>query len=124
MPVVRDDLVARDRECSELMTALGEARVVTVTGPPGVGKTAVVYTVAEDVAASWDEVAVVDLVALDGPDEVERAVARALGVTESVERSLAESMMWTIADRRVLVALDNCEHVAAHVAGMVSALLA
>ncbi|MCB1001051.1 MAG: hypothetical protein KDB40_17280 [Acidimicrobiales bacterium] len=95
--------------------ALGEHRVVTLTGPGGVGKTRTALEVARRHRDDFpDGVAVVELAALDAADgdsQVADAVATALGAARSDGMSITESILDRIAGSRMLLVLDNCEHV-------------
>ena len=117
-------VVGRDDERVAVARRLAAARLVTLVGPGGVGKT----TLALDVAASLtpapaDGVVVVELGAC-GPDAVAAAVAAALGgATEPDVDPLARSAE-LLARRQVLLVLDGCEHVQAAAAATAAALLA
>jgi predicted ATPase len=95
-----------------LTELIGAHRLVTVTGPGGVGKTRLALRVADDVSASFpDGVVFVDLVHLTDPDMVTTAVAEAIGVPERDGTSVAEAVVAWLASSEVLMVVDNCEHV-------------
>jgi predicted ATPase len=86
-------------------------RLVTLTGPGGVGKTRLALAVAAALAGDYaDGVAWVELAPLHDPELVASAIARVLGVREDGERPLIEGLVLTLAERRMLLVLDNCEH--------------
>jgi predicted ATPase/DNA-binding CsgD family transcriptional regulator len=112
-PAAGTPLVGRSEAVAEVSRLLEDARLVTLTGPPGVGKTRLALAVgAARVDAVW-----VDLAPLRQPGQVLAEVARALG---SAPGARPEQLVVS-ADRDVLLVLDNCEHVidgAAEVAGL------
>ncbi len=123
LPVARTTFVGRTRERDQLVGLLAEARLVTLLGPGGIGKTRLAAVVAEEVAPSFPlGGAFVDLVPVrDG--FVERAVAAAIGVTERPGQTLADSIAQRLGRGRSLLVLDNCEHLVDAVAAFVERLL-
>ncbi len=112
------EIVGRERVIDEVVRRLGEARLVTITGPGGIGKT----TIADTVASLDPEryplgVRRVDLTMIDDPAEVGSALAAQLGFGSF--RALLDSPT----DEPALVVVDNCEHVLGAVADAVAALL-
>ena len=99
---------------------LGTARLVTLTGPPGVGKT----RLATEVADRGSERAVfVDLASVHEPALVPRALARALAVADVAGQSVLDSVVAYLRRRKQLLLLDNCEHVLRASQGLAVALL-
>ena len=106
----------RTREIAALTTLLlrEEVRLVTLTGPGGVGKTRLALEVARAVSPDFaDGVAFVALAAVRDPDLVASAVVQAVGLMESDYLPAAERLTAALRDRRLLLLLDNFEHVAA-----------
>jgi non-specific serine/threonine protein kinase len=109
-------LVGRDRDAEKITALLlrGDVRIVTLTGPGGVGKTRLAFHVAEQLEASFrDGVVTIDLSPITIPDLVLPAIARAFGITESGVDSIMTRLVRVIDDRQLLVLIDNFEQVAA-----------
>ncbi|UED83634.1 BTAD domain-containing putative transcriptional regulator [Streptomyces profundus] len=128
LPARVDELIGRERAIVEVRGTLSTARLVTLTGPGGVGKTRLALAVAEGLAQTFpDGVWLVELAA-EGPDTVPDAVAAVLGVRETADSggaaSLPERLAGALAARRALLLLDNCEHLLDAVAALVARLLA
>ena len=124
LPVQLTPFVGRADEVGEVATLLAEAstRLVTLSGPGGIGKSRLAYEVAQAVAGEFsDGVVAVPLAAVADPHLVVPALARALDVKESAERTLIENLKELLRTKEMLLLLDNFEHVvsAAHlVAGV------
>ena len=104
---------------------LGEYRLVTVTGPGGVGKTRLAAEVAGRVADRFADGAwLVELAAVQEQALVPAAVAGALGVQQAPGMSVMESLAGVLARQQLLLVLDNCEHVLGAVAELCGGLLA
>jgi predicted ATPase/DNA-binding winged helix-turn-helix (wHTH) protein len=105
-------LVGRDREAAALLQELQQHRCVTLVGAGGIGKTSVALPVARRVAeAEGAELVLVELATLSQGDAVPLAIASALGVPVSDAQPLLAITRQLGAPRRVLLVLDNCEHV-------------
>ncbi|OLB65516.1 MAG: hypothetical protein AUI10_06460 [Actinobacteria bacterium 13_2_20CM_2_72_6] len=123
LPVSRTGFVGRAHERDAVLTLLGSARLVTLVGPGGVGKTRLAAVVAGAAKAAFPlGGAFVDLVPVRHAFVVQ-AVAAALGVTEQSERSLPEAVTDRLGADRWLVVLDNCEHLLDPVAALVDRVL-
>lgn len=106
LPLTR--FVGRERELAELVDARGRARLVTLVGPGGVGKSRLAVESARRVGADVDdEQWMVDLAAVPEGGDVLVAVAEAVGASEPT----AESVIRRLGGRRALLVLDNAEHV-------------
>ncbi|MGC5039141.1 BTAD domain-containing putative transcriptional regulator [Streptomyces sp. DT190] len=120
LPVEMTTFVGREAELAEVRRLLGAARLVTLTGVGGVGKTRLALRVAADVAPSFaDGVRLADLAPLSDPDLLDRAVSEALGLRDQSARPAADAIVSHLRDRRLLLVLDNCEHLVEHVAALV-----
>ena len=112
LPAPATPLIGRDAERAEVVGLLrsGATRLVTLTGPGGVGKTSLALDVARTLAADFPGgVAVVELAPLQEARLVLPAVARALGAP-SLGPPLPDSLATFLGNRRQLVVLDNVEH--------------
>jgi predicted ATPase len=115
IPAPFGPLVGRDAEVRALQALLDEpqARIVTIVGPGGIGKSRVAIEIAEAVAATGREVVFVMLESLSTPEQVVPAIARSLGVRDSGEEPLEDAVTAALADRDTLLVVDNMEHVLA-----------
>ncbi|MEU8343336.1 LuxR C-terminal-related transcriptional regulator [Spirillospora sp. NPDC048832] len=125
LPAPLTSFVGRAAERAELAALIARHRQVTAAGPGGVGKTRLALAVAADAAGTFaDGVWFVDLVPVTDPGMVADAVAGALGLGEQPGRGMAASVAAALADRHVLLVLDNCEQVRDGVAPFLENLLA
>jgi len=124
LPARWTSFVGREGERATVLAALGEARLVTLVGPGGVGKTRLAVEAAREAASSFPSgCAFADLVPVrDG--FVVQSVASVLGVSERPQQPLAEAVLDYLAGRRALLVLDNCEHLLAEAAAFTERLLA
>jgi predicted ATPase/DNA-binding winged helix-turn-helix (wHTH) protein len=111
LPVRPIMMIGRDSMLSEVRNNLREDRFVTLLGPGGIGKTTIAVAVGHAIAEEFGgEVYFVDLASLADPDLVVRAIGTSLGlVLKSNEASL--ELVDLIRSRKLLIILDNCEHV-------------
>lgn len=124
LPAQLTSFVGRDAELSKIPQLLREARLVTLTGAGGSGKTRLAVEAASQNLSDWpDGVWLVDLAPILEPDYVSRAVALALGVKETPRRPVIEDIIERIGDGRTLLIFDNCEHLLDRSAEIVSSLL-
>lgn len=122
LPAPATSLIGREEEITELTERLATERLVTLTGPGGVGKTRLAVETAHRMAQAFrDGVWLVELAGYDRTTTAELAdlVARVLEVHDIPGTSLAEAL----AARRLLLVLDNCEHVVEQAAELVEELL-
>ena len=123
LPVQLTSFVGRASQLAEVRGLLGADRLVTLTGAGGIGKTRLALQVAGQVAAEFDGVWCVELAPITDPALVAVTAARALGLPDQPGRSATESVVRFIGDRRVLIVLDNCEHLLDAAAQLATALL-
>ncbi|WP_084963188.1 BTAD domain-containing putative transcriptional regulator [Thermoactinospora rubra] len=132
LPAPVSDLIGRDGALELIAGLLGDARLVTLTGPGGVGKTRLAVEAARRLAGAFDDgVWLVELAAIPArPGDADRAVAETVAATLLIRdesgqaaREPVERLADALRDRRMLLVLDNCEHVADAAARLVSRLL-
>jgi predicted ATPase/DNA-binding CsgD family transcriptional regulator len=114
LPLALTSFVGRERELSAVCDAVQRAdvRLVTLTGPGGVGKTRIAQAVAAEVAAAFPDGAwFVGLAEVRDPALVAPAIAQAFGVWEGGDAPLVDRLALVLRDRRLLLLLDNVEHV-------------
>jgi len=124
LPAALSSFIGRERELTRVGDLLGAHRLVTLTGSGGVGKTRLALAVAgrkRDVHP--DGVRLVELAPLADPALVAGAVAQVLGLHEEVGRPLLTTLTDHLRDRRLLLVLDNGEHLLAACADLAAALL-
>jgi predicted ATPase/DNA-binding SARP family transcriptional activator/Tfp pilus assembly protein PilF len=124
LPHALTDLVGREDERLEVRSCLRHSRLVTLTGVGGIGKTRLASEVAGEVVGEYADG--VWLVALDALVEgrlVVRQIASVLGLKEAPGRLLLESVTEYLRLKRVLLVLDNCEHLLEASAQVVAHLL-
>jgi predicted ATPase/class 3 adenylate cyclase len=111
LPPRLTSFIGRDAEVSELRRLLGEARLVTVWGPGGIGKTSLAIEVARHETAAYpDGVWFVGLDSTSDPAQVPAAIARSLGLYDGPGRPASEGVARFLAERTTLLVLDNFEH--------------
>jgi predicted ATPase/DNA-binding SARP family transcriptional activator len=116
--------IGREREIVAVRQMLGTARILTLTGAGGSGKTRLALEVAGQVAEQYaDGLVWVELAALTDPELIPHQVAAALGIREESGRSTGEALLEFVRDRALLVVLDNCEHLADACATLAETLL-
>jgi predicted ATPase/class 3 adenylate cyclase/DNA-binding CsgD family transcriptional regulator len=124
LPVQFTSFVGREAAMNDLRQILADNRLVTLTGAGGVGKTRLgVQVAAQMVGEFGGGVWYVDLAPITDPDLVAVAVIRALGLPDQPGRSTMDTLLRFIGDRRMLLVLDNCEHLLDACAALVVALL-
>jgi predicted ATPase/DNA-binding CsgD family transcriptional regulator len=116
--------VGRTEAVQEVAGLLQGSRLVTVTGPGGVGKTRLAIEVARQQAGRFaDGACLVELAAVSEPALVPATVAAALGIPQAPDLSATESLAATLHRLQVLLVLDNCEHLIPAVADLCELLL-
>ena len=112
VPWPRTSLVGRERELGSAHRLLDCTRLLTLTGPGGSGKTRLSIALAARVEAEFrDGVRFVPLAAVRDPSLVPASIAQGIGLQDARGQSLLEHMSMYLADREVLLILDNFEHV-------------
>ncbi|MFE0471271.1 ATP-binding protein [Streptomyces sp. NPDC058947] len=124
LPVETTSFVDRRGELTEGRELLARARLVTLTGPGGVGKTRLAARLAARVQRAFpDGVRFVHLSGLHDPALVPLAAADALGLHDHSAQPPLDALVEQVRDRRLLLVVDNCEHLAGACARLAAALL-
>lgn len=125
VPTPVTSFVGREAEILRVKSLFDSARVVTVTGPGGTGKSRLAMRVALDLLGHYpDGVWVVELTQAADGAAIPQVFAQALGLREEPGSTLVESIRNHLRDRNSLVVLDNCEHLVASCAELAASLLA
>jgi transcriptional regulator with XRE-family HTH domain len=126
LPAAVTSLIGREREIAEVHNYLSrdDIRLVTLIGPPGIGKTRLSMESARRSLQDFpDGVFFIALAPLDDPALVAPTVAQALNFIEMNRQSATEQLSDGIRDKQMLLVLDNCEHLIEDVSALVSSLL-
>jgi predicted ATPase/DNA-binding CsgD family transcriptional regulator/DNA-binding XRE family transcriptional regulator len=124
LPLQLTSFIGRDRELEDLPKRLATTRLLTVTGPGGIGKTRLALRIARSRVATFpDGVWLVELAPLSDPALVVRTVATVLGVGEQAGESILNTLVARLEPRHLLLVLDNCEHLLQACAVLVDAVL-
>jgi predicted ATPase/class 3 adenylate cyclase len=124
LPVQLSAFIGRDREIGEVRALVGSARLVTLTGPGGAGKTRLGLQVAAELLdGSGDGVWLVELAAVTDEDAVPAAIAGALGIPAQPDRPALDMLADALGPQDMLIVLDNCEHLIGGCAKTAEAIL-
>jgi len=124
LPQQLTSFIGRERDIADVKSLLGRTRLLTLTGAGGCGKTRLALQVAADLVESFpDGVWLVELAALADPGLVPQTMASTLGLREETGRSLTQALQDHLRSRKLLLVLDNAEHVLAACAALVDAIL-
>src|SRR6266446_2787551 len=123
LPVAVTRMIGREETVASLISRLAHERLVTIVGPGGIGKTTLALAAAEAMLAAYENgVWFIDLAPLTDPRLVPRALATVLGLEIHAEDPLP-GLAASLPDKRMLVILDNCEHVIEAAAVLAAILL-
>jgi non-specific serine/threonine protein kinase len=124
LPIELTSFVGRRRELAQARRLLVEARLVTLTGVGGVGKTRLALRLADEVRRTFQHgVRLVELAEVEEPESLVEKVGSVLGVDSAPGEDPLVALRGFVADRRLLLVLDNCEHLVEACAVLVGALL-
>lgn len=124
LPAETNEFVGRAAELRQIDGLLRYARLVTLVGPGGVGKTRVILRAAAAAAPRYaDGICLVELSALRDPELLPHTIARRLGLAEQAVASQWDVLLAHLSDRRLLLILDTCEHLIDAVADLVETIL-
>ncbi len=113
LPHLLTPLIGREHDEAQVGALLlnTKVRLLTLTGAPGIGKTRMALQVASDALDHFEDgVFLVELAPVSDPGEVPAAAARALSLKESVSEPVEETLLAYVRERRMLLVLDNLEH--------------
>ena len=124
LPVQLTSFVGRERELVEIRERLGAARLLTLTGTGGCGKTRLALQIASVLVDAYqDGIWLAELAGLPDPDLVPQAVAAAVGVREVAGEPIRATLLVALRTRRLLLVVDNCEHLIDACATLADAIL-
>lgn len=124
LPQQLTSFIGREKETEDLKSLMGKSRLVTLIGSGGTGKTRLSLQVAADVLEKYpDGVWFVELAPLSDPDLVARTLADVLSVKEQAGEPVMATLLRFLKDKKLLVVLDNCEHLVASCASLVHEIL-
>ena len=127
LPTVVRPLIGRDAQLDSLAELVGGVRLLSLIGPGGAGKTSLALATVVRTSAGFPDGAFgVRLASVDTPDQVPLAVADALGVPldgAAADRDVRERLITYLSRRRMLLLVDNCEHVVDAAAGLIDEVL-
>lgn len=112
LPAQMSSFVGRETQLQEVEQLLSRTRLLTLTGAGGTGKTRLSLQVGVQVLEKYDDgVWLVELAPLSDPELVPKALATVLGVREVAGQCLIDTLHAHLAEKKLLIVLDNCEHV-------------
>lgn len=124
LPRCLPPLFGREDDLMAVVSALQQRRMVTLVGTGGVGKSRLAQAVAHTLLAAWpDSVQMVEFASLADPEHVPHLIAQVLEIPLDVDGAPWQELANALAHRRLLLVLDNCEHLIEAVARQAQALL-
>jgi predicted ATPase/class 3 adenylate cyclase len=124
LPAQTTSFIGRAKEMTEIKQALHEHRLVTLTGSGGTGKTRLSLQVAADLLDQFpDGVWFIELAPLTNPDLIPRTILSAFGVGEQEGNIASQLLLDLVHNKKLLIVLDNCEHLIEASAQLVASLL-
>jgi predicted ATPase/class 3 adenylate cyclase/DNA-binding CsgD family transcriptional regulator len=124
LPPQLTSFVGRTAQIHDVRALLEDNRLVTLTGSGGAGKTRLAVRIADQLADRFaDGVCYVDLAPITDPELVPMIAARALGLPDQPDRSATDTLIRWLAERHLLLVLDNCEHLLDASAALLLSLL-
>ncbi|MGH9428514.1 MAG: ATP-binding protein, partial [Terriglobia bacterium] len=124
LPIQLTTFIGREKEIAEVRQELDEHRLITLTGSGGTGKTRLSLQVAADMLDSFpDGVWFVELAPLTDPELIPQTILTTLGLVEQQGKSILQTLRDSLREKKVLLILDNCEHLIEACAKLANELL-
>lgn len=123
IPIQLTRFIGREREMGDVKRLLAETRLLTLTGPGGSGKTRLAIELTRRLETAYGGQFWVDLASISDPDLVAEVLGVTLGVPEQPGLSAIEALVEFLKEKKLLLLLDNCEHLIAACAELVRLLL-
>ena len=124
LPLSLTSFIGREEEIAQIKARLRTTRLLTLTGTGGVGKTRLALEVARRVQVEYRDGAwLVELAALADPGLIPQAVSQVLGIREQPGQAIGDTLLAFLTSTRLLLVLDNCEHLLDACARLADALL-
>ncbi len=124
LPQQVTSFIGREKEIEDVKSLLGKKRLLTLTGSGGCGKTRLALQVAAEVLEQYPQgIWLVELAALTDPLLVAQAVASIVGVREEAGKPILQTLVTSLKDKKLLLVLDNCEHLLSACAHLVHTLM-
>ena len=124
LPAPLTSFIGREKEQSDVIRLLAKHRLITLTGSGGIGKSRLSMKVGEQIAGDYPSgVWLVELAPILDPALVPHTTALTLGLREDPKRPVIDMLCDYLRDKRMLLLLDNCEHVLDACAQLIDALL-
>lgn len=124
LPIARTTFVGREQDVAEIKELIGRRRLLTLVGPGGIGKTRLALQVGRELLDGYaDGVWFADFAPITDPELVSSVIAKVLGMSQQEGRRIDESIPPWLKRKKLLLILDNCEHVLATVAAIASSIL-
>ena len=124
LPAQLTSFVGREQEVVDVLALVDAHRLITLSGSGGAGKTRLALTVAEGLVTDFPGgVRLAELGAIEDADVLADEIAQRFAVSGRADEPLVESLVTAVADERILLVLDNCEQIVAHVARLCQELL-
>lgn len=124
LPLELSSFVGRDRELSELRAAVGTQRLVTLCGPGGIGKTRLALQLGAEILGDFEDgVWFVRLAPTSDPNLISQSIAAAMGIGERPGESAETTLLRYLGEKRLVLILDNAEHLLPRLAQTVRLIL-